>query len=206
MLSVVVILGSVITFLPLIMFPMELYGQLTARERGVPNYLLSFLVTVLPILFFLNVPALKAKAPDLAAPSTTDAIVIFVWYGLILATFVWDVKRVSRLKEQRLNEQKKSGRSQHPEKANAGTDEEQKKIEIDKLIYKGLYASAFQIASEENRLLMNHLAKELLKVIHTKNTKSKMTRYAKKVLRKIRETGMIVDRKLLAEIVEVVEQ
>lgn len=82
-------------FIPLILFPVELVSTLQAKKRGVPLYLFSFLLVVIPVFLYLVVPALKEKLPSLDSLSIRESFLILAWYLVVGVVFVLEVAHKS---------------------------------------------------------------------------------------------------------------
>ncbi len=87
--------------IPLVMFPIELFNQYKYREKGIPQYLLSFMVSALPILIYFLVPSPGEKFADLMSLSLNQGLLIVGWFGLIIGSFVLDLKRAGKMAKQR---------------------------------------------------------------------------------------------------------
>jgi hypothetical protein len=211
MLFLLIVFVGMFACIPLILFPFELFTHLRSRKRGVPQYLLPFLVIVIPILLFIFVPSLKAKTPDFTSPSTMEAVLIFVWYGLIFGVFLLDANRANKGFVMTAKERAEYASTQIPKPANEGATEEQKRLRIDELVKRdGFYGPAFQIALKESwhddpdGHLLNYLARSLLQVIKDKDTKPKQAMYAIDVLRQIKENAVILDATLSNAIEDII--
>ena len=86
--------------IPLFMFPIALVEKFKYGEKGIPEMLLSFLVTGVPILVYFLVPSPHDKFDALSELPLMQRLLIVGWLILIIGSLVFDFKRFSRNAEQ----------------------------------------------------------------------------------------------------------
>ena len=95
--------------LPLLLFPLNLINHFKKHQTGLPQWSYSFLVTIVPIVIVLLVPALREELLAWPEFSTGFGLAVLVWYALIAVAFVLDIRRNKELQERVMRE----GQSRH---------------------------------------------------------------------------------------------
>jgi hypothetical protein len=212
-LAMLVIMVGMVTLIPVVIillgFIQSLFANIKSRKWKAPDFSISFLVLVIPILLYLFIPSLRANPPNLSYLSQTDTIMLLAWFGLIIGSFVIEIWISGREDRRKKKEQAQFASEQKPVPFMEVLTEEQTKNKIDELVNQGSYGYAFNYTHSfgilGNYVWMNYLARKLIEVINDPNTQPSKANYAIKVLRDIKENCVIVDQALEYEIINIID-